>query len=136
MKEITVTAMIGNIEAVTAFIDEFLEVIDCPLNTIIQINIALDEIFSNIVNYAYPDGEGTVTVGVEETDGTIGIVFKDHGIPYDPLTAKKPDLSLPAEDRPIGGLGIYMVRKMVDAVSYRHEDGQNMLSLYKMFQKG
>ncbi len=136
MKELTVAARLDEIGTVTAFVDEFLETVDCPLKTVMQIDIALDEVFSNIAHYAYPDEEGTVTIGVDETDATIKIVFKDHGIPYDPLQAKAPDLSLLAEDRPIGGLGIHMVKKMMDSVSYRYENGQNILSLYKIFQKG
>lgn len=136
MKELTVAARLENIEAATAFVDEFLEATDCPLKAKMQIDVAVDEIISNIVHYAYPEGEGTVTVGLKETDGTIAIVFKDHGIPYDPLQAKVPDLSLSAEDRPIGGLGIHMVKKMMDTITYRYENGQNVLSLYKIFKKG
>lgn len=132
----TVAARLENIEVVTAFIDAFLEDADCPQKTQMQIDVAVDEVMSNIAHYAYPDGEGTVTVSIEEKENTVQIFFRDSGIPYDPLTAKAPDLSLSAEDRPIGGLGIHMVKKMMDAVSYRYENGQNMLTLQKMLQKG
>lgn len=132
----TVAARLENIEVVTAFIDAFLEDADCPVKTQMQIDVAVDEVMSNIAHYAYPDGEGTVTVSIEEKENTVQIFFRDSGIPYDPLTAKAPDLSLSAEDRPIGGLGIHMVKKMMDAVSYRYENGQNMLTLQKMLQKG
>jgi anti-sigma regulatory factor (Ser/Thr protein kinase) len=132
MKEMTVAARLENIEVVTAFIDAFLEDADCPVKTQMQIDVAVDEVMSNIAHYAYPDGEGTVTVSIEEKENTVQIFFRDSGIPYDPLTAKAPDLSLSAEDRPIGGLGIHMVKKMMDAVSYRYENGQNMLTLQKM----
>ena len=136
MKEMTVAARLENIEVVTAFIDAFLEDADCPVKTQMQIDVAVDEVMSNIVHYAYPDGEGMVTVSIEEKENTVQIFFRDSGSPYDPLTAKAPDLSLSAEDRPIGGLGIHMVKKMMDAVSYRYENGQNMLTLQKMLQKG
>lgn len=136
MKEMTVAARLENIEVVTAFIDAFLEDADCPVKTQMQIDVAVDEVMSNIAHYAYPDGEGTVTVSIEEKENTVQIFFRDSGIPYDPLTAKAPDLSLSAEDRPIGGLGIHMVKKMMDAVSYRYENGQNMLTLQKILQKG
>ena len=136
MKEMTVAARLENIEVVTAFIDAFLEDADCPVKTQMQIDVAVDEVMSNIAHYAYPDSEGTVTVSIEEKENTVQIFFRDSGIPYDPLTAKAPDLSLSAEDRPIGGLGIHMVKKMMDAVSYRYENGQNMLTLQKMLQKG
>jgi anti-sigma regulatory factor (Ser/Thr protein kinase) len=136
MKEMTVAARLENIEVVTAFIDAFLEDADCPVKTQMQIDVAVDEVMSNIAHYAYPDGEGMVTVSLEEKENTVQIFFRDSGIPYDPLTAKAPDLSLSAEDRPIGGLGIHMVKKMMDAVSYRYENGQNMLTLQKMLQKG
>lgn len=136
MKEMTVAARLENIEVVTAFIDAFLEDADCPVKTQMQIDVAVDEVMSNIAHYAYPDGEGPVTVSIEEKENTVQIFFRDSGIPYDPLTAKAPDLSLSAEDRSIGGLGIHMVKKMMDAVSYRYENGQNMLTLQKMLQKG
>jgi anti-sigma regulatory factor (Ser/Thr protein kinase) len=136
MKEMTVAARLENIEVVTAFIDAFLEDADCPVKTQMQIDVAVDEVMSNIAHYAYPNGEGTVTVSIEEKENTVQIFFRDSGIPYDPLTAKAPDLSLSAEDRPIGGLGIHMVKKMMDAVSYRYENGQNMLTLQKILQKG
>ena len=129
MKEMTIAARLENIEPVTAFVDAFLEEIDCPLKTQTKIDIVIDEIFSNIARYAYPEGEGTVTIGIENKDEAVVIVFEDSGIPYDPLSASAPDLSLSADDRPIGGLGIHMVKKMMDVLSYRYENGKNILTL-------
>lgn len=136
MKEITVSARTESIEAVTAFIEKQLESLDCSPKAQMQINVAIDEIASNIAYYAYPDGEGTFSVGIREENGIAEIVFKDQGIPYDPLQASVPELSLSAEDRPLGGLGIHMVKKMMDAVSYRYENGQNILTLQKQIKKG
>ena len=131
MKELTVAARLENSETVTAFVDLFLKEIGCPLKTQIKLDIAADEIFSNISRCAYPEREGTVTICMEHKDGTVELVFRDGGIPYDPVSAVPPDLSLSADDRPIGGLGIHIVKKMMDSVSYRYENGQNILTLRK-----
>lgn len=96
--------------------------------------IAADEIFSNIAAYAYPDGGGTVEIRVEgDVGGTaIRLIFSDRGIPFDPLTVAPPDTAAPLADRRIGGLGIHVVRKLMDGVAYRRtEDGRNLLTLVK-----
>ena len=136
MKEIAVAATVGNIRVVTDFINENLDIFGCSVKAQMQIDIAIDEILSNIIRYAYGNETGNITVGIREKNGTAEIIFKDSGIPYDPLTAKEPDLSLSSEDRPIGGLGIHMVKKMMDTVSYRYENGQNTLILQKQIKKG
>ena len=98
--------------------------------------IAADEVFSNIAAYAYPGGEGTVEVQMAEPDGgtAIRLVFSDRGIPFDPLAAAPPDTAAPLAERRIGGLGIHVVRKLMDRVDYRRtEDGRNVLTLEKRF---
>lgn len=133
MKELTIAATVENIETVTAFVDEQLEALDCPLKAQMQINIAIDELFGNIAHYAYhPDvGEATVQVEVIEVPLSVVITFIDGGIPYDPLAAADPDTSLPAEERAIGGLGIFMVKKSMDEIIYRYEGGKNILTIRK-----
>ncbi len=98
-----------------------------------QILIALDEIFTNISSYGYPVGGGSVRVWVEldEEEKVLTITFADTGTPYNPLETKEPDTTLPLDERPIGGLGIFMVRKMMDSVNYRRENEQNILVLEK-----
>lgn len=133
MKELTMNATIDNIQAVTDFVDEQLEALDCPMKAQMQIDIAIDELFSNIAYYAYnPDiGPATVRVEVQQEPLAVVISFIDHGVPYDPLTKKDPDTTLSAEERDIGGLGIYMVKKSMDAVTYEYKNGQNILTIKK-----
>ena len=129
MKELTIDATIENIAAVTAFIDEQLEQRDCPMKTKRQIHVAIDELFGNIAYYAYNPEIGIVTVRVEVTDNPLAVVitFIDNGIPYDPLAKADPDITLSMEERGVGGLGIYMVKKTMDDISYEYRDGQNIL---------
>lgn len=133
MKELTIAATVENIGAVTDFVDAQLEALDCPMKAQMQINIAIDELFGNIAHYAYnPDvGEATVRVEVEEDPLSVIITFIDGGVPYDPLQAADPDTTLSAEERTLGGLGIFMVRKSMDEITYRYENGRNILSIRK-----
>jgi len=133
MKELNISATVENIPVVTAFVDEQLEALNCPLKAQMQIDIAIDELFGNIAQYAYnPDiGSATVRVEVSEDPLAVIITFIDGGIPYDPLKADDPDITLSAEDRTLGGLGIYMVKKSMDAIIYEHRDGKNILSIKK-----
>ena len=133
MKEMTIAATAENIDVVTAFVDEQLEMLGCPVKAQMQINIAIDELFSNIVHYAYnPDvGEATVRVEVMEEPLSVIVTFIDGGVPYDPLAAADPDITLSAEERAIGGLGIFMVKKTMDEITYRYESGKNILAIRK-----
>ncbi len=134
MKEITLTATLENIEAVTKFVDEQLEELDCPMKAQMQIDIAIDELFSNIARYAYAPNVGEATVRVESSDDplTVIITFIDKGVPYNPLEKEDPDTTLSADDRQIGGLGIYMVKKSMDSMEYEYRSGQNILSIKKI----
>ena len=98
-----------------------------------QIDIAIDELFGNIAHYAYhPEvGDATVRVEVQEDPLAVIITFIDGGVPYDPLAAADPDITLSAEERAIGGLGIFMVKKTMDEITYRYENGSNILSIRK-----
>lgn len=133
MKELTIDATIENIEKVTAFVDEQLEMYDCSMKAQMQIDIAIDELFGNIAHYAYNPDVGPATVRVEVTGNPLSVIitFIDHGIPYDPLKKEDPDVTLSAEDRQIGGLGIYMVKKSMDEITYEYKDGQNILRIKK-----
>lgn len=133
MKELTIAATVENIDTVTDFVNEQLEAYDCPMKAQLQIAVAIDELFSNIAHYAYnPDvGQATVRVEVVENPLSVIITFIDNGIPYDPLKKEDPDITLSAEERDIGGLGIYMVKKTMDAVSYEYKDGCNILTIKK-----
>ena len=136
MKELTVEAKIENIEAVTDFVNEQLETLGCPMKAQMQIDIAIDELFGNIAHYAYNPEIGKATVRVEVIEDPLAVVitFIDNGVPYDPLAKADPDTTLSAEEREIGGLGIYMVKKSMDEITYEYKDGQNILAIKKNLQ--
>ena len=133
MKEMTLTATVDNIEAATNFVNEQLEALECPLKVQMQIDIAIDEIFGNIAHYAYTPnvGEATVRVEIIEEPLCVVITFIDRGIPYNPLSAAEPDTTLTADERAIGGLGIFMVKKSMDDIAYEYKNGQNILKIKK-----
>ena len=133
MKELTLRATVENILTVTAFAEEYLESLDLPLKAIMEINIAIDELFGNIAHYAYnPEtGDATVRVEVVEDPMAVVITFIDKGVPYDPLKHADPNTTLSAEEREIGGLGIFMVKKTMDDITYEYKDGQNILTIKK-----
>ena len=133
MKELTVLAAIENLPVVTEFVDAKLEQAGCPLKTQFQIDVVIDEIFSNICHYAYfqESGEATIQVDVGEDDRTVTITFLDSGKPFDPLSGDDPDISLELDDRTTGGLGIFLVKKTMDTVDYEYRNGQNILRIRK-----
>lgn len=133
MKELSINASVENLPAVTEFVESAIEETDCSMKTKIQINIAVDEIFGNIAQYAYsPEtGDATVKVDIAKDMKTVSITFIDSGIPYNPLEKSDPDISLSAQEREIGGLGIYMVKKSMDEMSYEYKDGKNILTIKK-----
>lgn len=133
MKELTIDATVENITQVTDFVDEQLEELNCPMKAQMQINVAIDELFGNIAHYAYNPEVGAATVRVEVTQDPLAvtITFIDNGVQYDPLAKEDPDITLSAEEREIGGLGIYMVKKSMDEIAYEYKDGQNILTIKK-----
>ena len=135
MKELTVEAIVEQIETVTEFVNAELEKLDCPMKARIQLDIAIDEIVSNIAYYAYGEKTGSVTVRIEALQEEIGVqlMFLDSGFPYDPLTRQDPDISAEIEERKEGGLGIFLVRKTMDDMKYEYKDGQNCLTIRKSF---
>jgi anti-sigma regulatory factor (Ser/Thr protein kinase) len=135
VKELSIAATVENIETVTAFVDEQLEALDCPMKAQMQIDIALDEILSNVAHYAYAPGTGPVTVrvGLDEATGMALVTFIDRGVRYDPLAKEDPDVSLSVEEREVGGLGIFLVRKTMDDMTYEYVDGRNVLHIRKCF---
>ncbi len=133
MKKRTIDAKVDNLQQVLEFIDAELESVDCPMKAQMQIDIAVEEIFVNIAKYAYAPGEGHAVIGVLAEPGRAEITFADSGMPYDPLAREDPDVTLSAEEREIGGLGIFMVKQTMDEMRYKYEEGQNLLTLVKTF---
>lgn len=135
MEQIIVEATVENLERVTDFIIESLEERNCKPKIIMQMELVIEELFVNVAHYAYRPNVGQCTVQkeIEENPRSISITFIDSGMPYNPLEHEDPDTSLGVEEREIGGLGIFLVKKNVDKISYEHKDGQNVLRLTKLF---
>lgn len=133
MTELIVEAKLDNLAQVLQFVDSRLEEEDCPIGVQMKIDVAVEELFVNIASYAYAPGSGSATVRmeVEEDPKTVAITFVDCGVPYDPLAKEDPDVTLSINDREIGGLGIFMVKKSMDDMIYAYENGQNVLTIRK-----
>ena len=133
MKSLTVPAELEQLQTVQDFIAEELESRDCPMKAQFQIEVAVEEIFVNIAHYAYGGKPGEAAIGLDVIPNpkSCRIVFRDKGVPYNPLEKPDPDITLSAEERQIGGLGIYMVKQSMDKVEYRYEDGCNILTIEK-----
>ncbi len=135
MEKFTIDAKLENLPAVTEFVIDALESRDCSMKVTMQMELVIEEIFVNVASYAYKNDVGEVTIcrKFDEEPRAIELTFIDSGTPYNPLEHKDPDTSLGAEEREIGGLGIFLVKKNVDEISYKREDGQNILTVKKFF---
>lgn len=133
MNTLTLKATLDRIPEVTAFIDEQLEALDCPMKAQMQIDLAVDELFSNIAHYAYETGTGDATVRFWFDAGTrvVSVAFEDTGVAYNPLEKIDPDVTLSAEDREVGGLGIFLVKKTMDAMEYERLNDRNIVTIRK-----
>lgn len=129
-----VEATTNNVEVITAFVDERLEALDCPMKTQIQIDVAIDEVFANICHYAYREGgDRFAWIGFEALDEghKVRITFEDEGEPFNPLTIPAPDTTLSLAERGIGGYGIFIVRSTMDEVTYERRGNRNVLAFTK-----
>lgn len=130
---IEVDATMENVEKATEFVENFLNRVNAPTPFIMKMNVVMDEVFSNIAKYGFPEGEPSkvrISVSINEND-QFSLIFVDKGIPYDPLAKEDPDISLSAEERPIGGLGIYIIKKIMDEMLYQRDNDKNVLTLKK-----
>ena len=132
-KELKVEAKIENIPQIISFVDEFLDSIDCPMKAHMQINMVIDDLFANVAYYAYPNGDGYMTIILEQIEGGIKIYRIDTGVPYNPLLQKDPDITSKVEDRQIGGLGTYLVKNLTDSMDYEYKDKKNIVIITKLF---
>ena len=136
IKELTVEADVKNLDKVLLFLGERLDALGCSPRAKMQIEVALEEIFVNVASYAYEKSEretDIVSISVENSTEPlrVEVTITDSGIPFDPLAKEDPDVTLTAEQRKIGGLGIYMVKKSMDQVRYEYRDGKNVLTFRK-----
>ena len=120
-----------NLAKVNEAVEDFLADKPISFKTRTQIDLAVEEIYINIVSYAYPDSEGNAEIILSENNGEFVMTFIDEGVPYDPLAKPDPDTTLSASERQIGGLGIFLVKKIMDSVTYKYEDGKNILTISK-----
>ena len=129
---ITLPNDIDTVPQLPQFIDEVAEDAALDASLTMSLNLAIEEAVVNVMQYAYPEGtKGTVNIVATIADGVLSFVISDSGKPFDPTAAPPVDISLPVEDRPVGGLGIHLVRHLMDAVRYERRDGKNVLTLEK-----
>ena len=126
-------ARVEALSDVLGFVDQTLESHECPMKIQTAVCVAIEEVFVNVAHYAYGDGEGDMTLGIGFDKESREITFRmtDKGTPFDPLKKPDPDITLSAEEREIGGLGIFITKKTMDTVSYAYENGENILTMVK-----
>lgn len=129
---ITLPNDIQTIPQLSAFVDEVCEAVGVDMATTMQMNLAIEEAVVNVMNYAYPAGtKGTVNIKAEANDKHLKFIISDTGTPFDPTVKADVDTTLSAEERSIGGLGIHLVRQLMDSINYERTNGMNILTLHK-----
>ena len=133
MESMTIAAKTEELDKVTGFVEENLAPYDCPMRTLLQLRLAVEEIFVNIASYAYSSGEGEAEIRCEVLEEPLRVVirFLDGGQPFDPLAREDADTSEEGLMSREGGLGILLVKKTMDDVLYSYEDGKNVLTIVK-----
>ena len=129
----TFPAKVEALSDVLGFVDRTLESYECPMKIQTAVCVAIEEVFVNVAHYAYGEGEGDMVLGIgfDEESRTITFRMADQGTPFDPLKKPDPDITLSAEEREIGGLGIFITKKTMDTVTYAYENGENILTMMK-----
>ena len=133
MAELVIDALVENLDAVHDFVHNSIADLGCSKKFIFQLDLVVEEIFVNIAEYAYTPNVGLAKI-LSEVDGDskkVSLTFIDSGVEYDPLKKSDPDIDLELEERQIGGLGIFLTKNLVDDISYRYVDGQNILQIMK-----
>ncbi len=119
------------LDAAIAFVEAELDKIDCPMKSVMQITVCVEEMFVNVASYAYEGQPGEIELSVDDARDTVTITLTDAGIPFDPLAKEDPDITLSADERNIGGLGIFMVKKSMNEVSYERKNDRNIFTMVK-----
>ena len=129
----TFPAKVEALSDVLGFVEQTLEKYECSMKIQTAVCVAIEEVFVNVAHYAYGDGEGDMTLGIGFDEATRTVTFRmaDKGVPFDPLAKADPDITLSAEEREIGGLGIFITKKTMDSLTYTYENGQNILTMTK-----
>ena len=118
---------------VLGFVEQMLDSFECPIKIQVALCVAIEEVFVNVAHYAYGEGEGNMSLGIDFDEERRAITFRmtDKGIPFDPLKKPDPDISLSADEREIGGLGIFITKKTMDSLTYTYENNENILTMIK-----
>ncbi|MBQ1252134.1 MAG: ATP-binding protein [Firmicutes bacterium] len=129
----TFPATTESLSDVLGFVEQTLESFECSMKIQTAVCVAVEEVFVNIARYAYPDGNGDMTMQISFDDSSRTAVFRmsDKGVPFDPLAKPDPDITLSADEREIGGLGIFITKKTMDSITYTYENGENILTMIK-----
>lgn len=135
-RSLTLTNDLKRVPRLNTFIDEVCEANGFDMATTMQINLAIEEAVVNVMNYAYPKGtKGDITIEAKANTSELSIIISDTGKPFDPTAKAEVDITLSAEDRSIGGLGIHLIRQIMDHINYERIDGHNVLTLMKKLNK-
>ncbi len=126
-----IPAKLEGMDVILAFVSYLLDINGCSTKTRTQLRIAVEELYVNVTLYAYPDGDGWAEMRGSVEDGVVTFTLIDGGRPFDPLAKEDPDIMLSGEERGIGGLGIFMVKKTMDEMEYEYRDGCNRLMMRK-----
>ena len=136
MVKIEATADLKNLKLLTGFIESSLKKITSNFELLHDLILASEEIIVNIILYSYPEEKGLIKVWIFlDKNSFVSIVIKDHGQPFNPLEKQEPDLAASLDQRAIGGLGIFLVKKLVDDISYCRKNNSNILILKKKLHK-
>ena len=135
-RTLTLTNDLKRVPRLNAFLDEVCEAVGFDIATTMQLNLAIEEAVVNVMNYAYPAGtKGDITIEAKSNDTEMMFVISDTGSPFDPTAKAEVDITLSAEDRSIGGLGIHLIRQIMDHINYERTNGHNVLTLIKKLNK-
>ena len=118
---------------VLGFVEQMLDSFECPIKIQVALCVAIEEVFVNVAHYAYGEGEGNMSLGIDFDEERRAITFRmtDKGVTFDPLKKPDPDITLSAEEREIGGLGIFITKKTMDSLTYTYENNENILTMIK-----
>jgi sigma-B regulation protein RsbU (phosphoserine phosphatase) len=130
--ELSIVNDLNEVERLATFVEQTCEAVGFDMATTMQLNLALEEAVVNVINYGYPNGtKGDILIEAQANDQRLKFIITDSGVPFDPTAKEEVDTTLSAEERPIGGLGIHLVRKIMDSINYERHNGHNVLTLRK-----
>lgn len=136
-KKLSISNQLEQLTQIAVFVEELCEELELGADLVFNLNLVLEEAVTNVIMYAFPEG-GEHLIGLEATtaDGVLSLTVQDDGVAFDPTAVPEADVSLSAEERPIGGLGIFLIRQIMDKVVYQRTEGKNVLTMKKKLKEG